>query len=208
MMSSKSREELKELLQQATPDELMAQLGGSLDDDGRAYLEQRKREPEIEDFLRDSGRYTRELLDHPPEFRLPADFKWREDDPAPNIVRANFRRRLVGLMGIAAALVMGALLGYWQKPQVVFDSKGTTNFSRAVGEPGAEAVDRALFLALKTRGLFFLESAQKGGSLAHYEEAYKDLSQAYLLDQDDAQILEALRVIQPILQQNYDQQEP
>ena len=196
MMAKFNPHQLTQQLQQQTPDELEADMAASVDEETRALLEQRRNNPGIEDFLRDSGRYTREQLEQPPEFKLPDDFHWQPD---PGRVQQLLRKR-PGLRHILLLAAMLTLVFLALQPDntIILDSK-TMNLQRLSNHPGAEKVDRALYDALKQRGYYFLELARKSKLPRHFKEAYSDLSQAAMLMPDNAELNDDIRVLHRII---------
>ncbi|MDJ0837180.1 MAG: hypothetical protein QNK37_11735 [Acidobacteriota bacterium] len=202
-MSTLNREELNELLQQKTPDEIADQEKDRLDDAGKAFLEQRRAHPEIEDFLRDSGRYTREQLDNPPEFTLPQDFDW---EPKPSrLYRFFFGGVKVPGFVMAAVLLAGFLVFQFQETIVI--DKGAISFERIKDEPGAEPLDKQLFEALKQRGIYFFNKGEETGEVRYYKEAYNDLTQAFMMDNTDDAIRQYLIRAHNIINEDYEVEE-
>ena len=187
-----TEEELEALLQTKTPDEIDRDEQERLDDVGRAFLAGRREAPDVDDILRDSGRLSRELWDNPPDFKLPDDFQW-ERQPG-RLHRMVFGRRIPNYL--AAALLICGFLAMQMRETVVLDK--TVEFPRLLDHPGAEAVDDALFQALKARGLHFLAEAERTDSEALYKEAFQDLDLAARLRDDeevDTALIEVLRII-------------
>ena len=203
-MSTLNREKIAELLQIKSPDEIRAEQADRLDEAGLRFLAERERRPEMEDFLRECGQNTRELREKPPELRLPRDFDWEPEPGRP--ARWFFRPLPVPGLVMAAAIFLFGFLGFQLRKPIVLE-KGFLNFQRIYGEPEAEALDGALLDALKQRGIFFFEKGEATGEVRYYKEAYNDLSQAWMMDDSDAEIERYLVRAHEIIQEDYEGRE-
>lgn len=202
MMSILTKDQITDLLQIKTPAEIREQEAERLDTDGERLLEERERHPHMEDWLRTSTRYTRELLARAPEVRLP-ERSGKPPAPPPLVFLILGATRVPNLL-LAFVIPCFAFTGLFfllpSEDPGLPENRDMAIVKRLADGPDFERVNRALFTVLKERGtLFFMEAEQlemtafdymvgsyskNQAILDFYEEALADFRQAYQLIED------------------------
>ncbi len=190
-MTILNREEIAELLEVQSPQEIRLEQADHLDEEGLRFLQEREGNPDIDDILRESGRYSRELWENVPEVHFPD-----EEDEAPSRWAALLRFRVpapAAALAVAAVLAVALLVLPVTVREAVVVGEKSGDFGRRTQVEGAQQVDDQLYEALKQRGLFFLDLAEKSEResfaapeviAGYYLEAYNELSEAYKLKQN------------------------
>ncbi len=194
-MSELKKDPITDLLQVKKPEEILHQEAAMLDERSRKFLKERIKNPGIEDFMRESARYTRDALERVPKV---TDLKAHEPSRNPLLTIFLGTTRVPNFalaIGVSLFLPLVLLLSPRSDPFDRISPRGEL-LTRITDISGVEQVNRELSGALKKRGIFLFEEAEKIlvlrektgfpnlELLKFYEDALSEFSQAYQLVKD------------------------
>ncbi len=185
-MKTLNKDQILELLQIKSPEEIRRD--EALDAGAEQFLREREENPGVEDWLRESARYTRDLMDHPPETKIP---KTRRSGVLSLLWSSSRVPNPFLALACACVLLVGASLLTPSNEGLIGRLKNVNPIKRLIKDGETERANQVLFQALKERGLLLYKLAEERENLSMYEEALSDLRQARQL-KDDPEVTEYL----------------